>query len=367
MLIKVLNIITGGLRREGITSTQLELIKKMDRTDIQMDIAAVFDNEPDVIDEFRSLGCRVIEFPDRHHQLPSYIATLYSTMRKEKYDVVHVHGSSALMTIELTTAWLAGVKVRIAHSRNTKCENEKVDRLMRPAFALSYTNAFACGQDAGQWLFKNKPFTVIHNGKDLNRFQFDRKIRDYIRGEYDLEGKFVIGFVGNLVEQKNLHFLIDVFKAIHLKYPNSILFLMGDGDQRDSLERKAKQLDISDSVIFTGRISNVPEMLQAMDVMMLPSLFEGLPNVVLEWQISGLPCLISNNITKECKVTDLVKFLPIDKGVGAWIDCIKDIDISMDRAAISESSCVAMKKEAFEIDENVQLVKNLYIDAVRGT
>ena len=142
---------------------------------------------------------------------------------------------------------------------------------------------------------------------------------------------------------------------------------MGDGDQRDSLERKAKQLDISDSVIFTGRISNVPEMLQAMDVMMLPSLFEGLPNVVLEWQISGLPCLISNNITKECKVTDLVKFLPIDKGVGAWIDCIKDIDISMDRAAISESSCVAMKKEAFEIDENVQLVKNLYIDAVRGT
>ncbi|SDH73773.1 glycosyltransferase family 1 protein [Desulfosporosinus hippei] len=362
--VKVLNILTGGLRREGITSTQLEFMKRIDRTDVQVDILAVHNNAHDIIEEFRTLGCNVIISPDRKKELPKYLVVLFRLLKKEKYDVVHVHGSSSLLVVELVIAKLAGVPMRIAHSRNTRSENPKLHKFMRPMFDHSYTHAIACGKDAGKWLFGDKPFTVIHNGKDLQRFHFDIHVRENIRKTFRMGNKLVIGYVGNLNDQKNLPFLVDVFAKVHKCQPKSVLYIMGGGAMRESLEKQASSLDIENVVVFTGRITNVHEMLQAMDIMALPSLFEGLPNVVLEWQISGLPCLISDTITRECKVTNQVLFLPIDRGVDVWVDAILATNVGADRTALSDTACRELKAASFDIDENVKFLNEIYINAV---
>lgn len=361
MNVKVLNVITGGLGREGITTTQLEFMKSMDKSDIQIDIAAVHDDEPDVIKEFEIAGCRVLKFPDRKRKLIAYIKQLNYLIRKERYDVIHVHGSSAIMSVELLIAKIAQVKVRIAHSRNTLADHGIIDKLLRPIFYRSYTHGFAVGEEAGKWIFGKREFSIIHNGKDLKKFHFSNEQRVDVRSRFKIGDKIAIGFVGNLNKQKNILFLIDVIKCNDEINPNCLYFLMGDGPERDNIKVKLNEIGLLDKVILTGRISNIPEMLQGMDIMLLPSLFEGLPNVVLEWQAMGLPSIISERITEECKICDLVKFVSIDQGVEPWISEVGKVSLDINRKEESENSYKIMREMGFDINENVRFMKEFYI------
>lgn len=365
MDIKILIIMTGGMRREGITTTQLEICKKIDKSGLDISFAAVHNNSQEVIDEFTHLGCKVLIMPDRRKHPFRYMQKLYAVMKKEKYDIVHVHGSSALISMELMTAKAAGVKVRIAHSRNTRCNNVKADKLLRPVFYRSYTHAMACGQEAGKWLFRDRDFTVFYNGKDFSRFKFQPGIRDKIREEYGIGNKLAVGHVGNMNSVKNQSFLLDVFDELHRSRPESVLYLIGDGAYRGMIEEKVKSLGLSESVVLTGRVSNVHELLQGMDIMALPSLYEGLPNVVLEWQIAGLPSLIADNITRECKLTDLVSYLPIDS-TEPWVNALSGFEPSGDREEVSGQACEAMKAAGFDIEESVKNIRKFYIEAAEG-
>lgn len=362
-MIKVLNIITGGLGREGISMTQLEFMKVMKKDEVQVDIAAVHDDEDDVINDFSVAGCKVIKFPDRKRELFKYIIYLYKLIKSEKYDVVHVHGSSAIMCIELLTAKFAGVHVRIAHSRNTLSDYEKIDRLLRPLFYGSYTHALACGKEAGEWLFGKREFTVIHNGKDLERFSYSPTKRELIRKKYNLCDEIAIGFVGNLNKQKNIPFLLEVISAYNRKNPNSRFFIMGDGPEKDALVAEINKQGIQDKVNLTGRIPNVHEMLQGMDLMLLPSLFEGLPNVVLEWQAEGLPCLVSNTITDECAPSELVTFLPLEVGAEEWANKIVEIlSKKNDREKNARNATIALKENGFDIKKGAEELVKMYIN-----
>lgn len=130
--IKVLHVITGGLRREGISSTQLEFFKNMDLSKFEIYVAAVHNNEKEMIEEFERYGCKVIEFPDRQENTVKYFHAMVREIGKIKPDILHVHGSSAIMSIELLAAKISRVKIRIAHSRNTKADREKLDKILRP-------------------------------------------------------------------------------------------------------------------------------------------------------------------------------------------------------------------------------------------
>lgn len=361
-MIKILNIITGGLGREGITTTQLEFMKRLNKSSLTVDIAVVNNAEQEIINEFKRNGCNVILFPNRKKNIISYIKYLNKILKKNKYDIIHVHGSSSLMTIELLCAKLNHVKVRIAHSRNTRTDHKLVDMLLRPIFYSSYNFAIACGSEAGQWLFKNRDFFVLHNGKNLNEFKFNEDMRQKIRKKYKIENKLAIGFVGNLNEQKNIPFLLEIIKNNDKDNDNCIYFIIGDGKKRKLVEDFLKDNNLEKKVILTGRINNVNEFLNAMDIMLLPSLYEGLPNVVLEWQVSGVPSLISDKITKECKVLDLVEFLPINQGVQVWIDSIKSKGNLNNRTEQSVVGSEAIKKSGFDISENVLTLENLYFD-----
>ena len=357
---RILVIVTNGLKREGIATTQLEYFRLMDKTDMIVDIASVREYQTEVIEEFESYGCNVIEFPNREKHVAGYIKRLWKVLHENKYDILHIHGSSCLMAMDLYLAKKAHVKVRIAHSRNTRCDHKVINILLRPLFNRSYNVAFSCGEDAGKWLFKDAPYTVIHNGKDLEKFRFSENKRKEMRDKFNLNGSFAVGFVGNLKEQKNPFFLLDVFKSIYENNSNARFFIMGDGNMRHSLEMKSAELGIQEVTLFMGRISNVNEMLQAMDLMLLPSKWEGLPNVVLEWQSCGLPCIISDVITWECKVSDLVNYKSIEDSPEEWAKAALELGCSKTRKTNSDICRQRLMDEGFDLKKNVVDLRNTY-------
>lgn len=361
-MIKVLNIVVNGLSREGIVSTQLEYMKWINKEQYQIDIAAVHNNKADVISEFEVLGCRVVHFPDRLSNPLKYIISLYTTMKKEHYDVVHVHGSSSLLLMELLPAFFAGVKMRIAHSRNTTCNYKLLDKLLRPFFYRCYTKALACGNEAGEFLFKGRPFTILYNGKDFSRFAYSESIRTTWRKKLKLADKLCLGFVGNLNNQKNPTFLVDILRKVRDKREDVQLVIVGDGYLREKIVEYAELNEVLDAITFVGRVNNVNDLLQAMDIMLLPSLYEGLPNVVLEWQISGLQSFVSDKVTRECKATNLVNFLPIDEGAEIWADMLLKQKICCNRTEISQRACKEMKEKGFEIQSSCRMLEAIYSD-----
>ena len=365
-MIKVMIIPTGGLHREGITTTQLELTKRLNKSLFDITIAAVHNDASDIIEEFKTNKCSVIRFPDRKTHLLEYCRELKKEL-KNGYDIVHVHGSSALMFIELKIAKQCGVKVRIAHSRNTKCDYPQLDKMLRPLLYKSYNFAMACGKDAGDWLFPNREYMIFHNGKDFSKFFFSRQERQKIRAELNLENNIVYGHVGHFSPQKNHEFLLAIFKKIKDRQSNAVLYLMGDGSLRNQTEEKVRTMGLSNSVVFTGRISDIHKKLQAMDVMLFPSRFEGLPNVVIEWQAEGLPCLISSSITKECAVSEDVHFKSIHDDAEEWAEIATKLSIDDNtRERVSGNAIKKLTDEGFQINESVRILENKYLELVNG-
>lgn len=264
------------------------------------------------------------------------------------------------MSIELVAAWLAGCKVRIAHSHNTTCENQKADKFLRPVFNRNYTTAFACGQDAGRWMFGKRKFTIIPNGRNLKKYEYDSKKRIEYRNKLGIPSDtLVIGHVGRFNRQKNHEYLVHVFGEVYKKKRNSYLVLIGTGEKVGEIKNLVKELELENNVIFTGVIENVSDYLSAFDIMLLPSLYEGLPLVVIEWQIAGLPCIVSDTVTKECAITSLVKFESIKKEPEVWANEVVNL-ILQDRNDGKEFIFNEIKTAGYDIESGAEKLKKLY-------
>lgn len=246
---------------------------------------------------------------------------LKQLMRTKGYDYVHIHSDvSNKLWVAGKAAKDAGIKHIIMHShaagvdgahRNTK---EKIHQFFRTKLIHIGTRFVACSDLARQWMFPNidaSQVLLIHNGVDLKKFRYDPEIRDQVRRELGLEDAVVVGHVGRFAYQKNHSFLIRAFQAFKEKDPKAKLLLVGEGDLKSEIETLVRDLNLQDSVIFYGASPHVEQLLQAMDVFVLPSHFEGLPIVGVEAQAAGLPVLFSDRITKEAKLTDEVRFLTI--------------------------------------------------------
>lgn len=365
---KVLCINTNGLHNDGITNSIFTYYEYIDKSDMKIDLLKTKDTDETIISRAKAIGLNVV-FSDYRRNVLRYIIKTAKLIKAESYDIVHVHGSSSILSIDLLAAFLGGCKVRIAHSRNTKCKHNFINLLLKPLFYSLCTARFACGNDAGKWLFGNRSFQIVKNAKNIDAFSYHANVRETIRKQHQWSDKIVIGHVGNFNYQKNHEFLIDVFHEIAKQHPNSILVLIGSGsDYLNSAKEQVRHLGIEDKVIFMGSINNVPDMLQAMDFMLFPSRFEGLPNVVLEWQIAGLPAVISNKITKECALTNLINFASIDDGTEIWcteVDKVIAYCKLANREKDSEKAKIELRKAGFDIVESSKRLKKMYEDLVR--
>lgn len=357
---------SGFKKREGISTVIYDYFSRFNKDLFEIHIVVDGEYNTDLIDLFRESGIIVDFLHSRKKELKKYIADLDKLFKSKKFDVLYANGSSALMAIELTVAAINGCRIRVVHSHNTTCDYKKIDRVLRPYFYFLCTDAFACGQEAGKWLFGKRNFTIIRNGRDISKYSFDevkrRKVRQQMKVSDDC---LLVGHVGNFNQQKNHHFVLEVFKEIIGLKENAKLYLIGSGVLLDEIKQLASEMGISDKVVFTGSISNVDEMLQAMDVMFLPSLHEGLPLVVVEWQIAGLPCLISDNVTRECAFTNLVQFKSLDSSSIEWAKDVIGLSKMNRRKEAIEAYGKALES-GYDINRSVAELQQLFLDLLNN-
>lgn len=355
---KILIISTVGLVYDGITNVILSYLQAMDRSGLDIYVVSTIQCENAIKDKLEKLGCHVVELPSRRTETCKYFWALVSFVSKNKMDVIHAHGNSGTLAIEMVSGWLGGCKKRIAHSHNTKCSQMKADRILRPIFNLFYTDAFACGKAAGRWLFGERAFAVLSNGRDIKAFSFNETIRERKRRDLNLGTEIAIGHVGGFFEQKNHKFLLEIYREILKIEPSARLFLIGDGPLKKNIEVCAE--DMKDHLSFVGTTPDMAEYLNAMDGMLLPSLFEGLPLAAVEWQINGLPCILSDAVTRECGFADNCMFMSLEKSAAEWAMTLIAMIKRNSRNAESEKSAVQAKTCGFDIQDGAKKLRGLY-------
>ncbi|BDR53399.1 hypothetical protein KIM372_13060 [Bombiscardovia nodaiensis] len=311
-------MIADNLERNGIGAYIMGYCSKVDSRLVNLCIIVGGDVDPAYEQVASSANVSIIRLGHRKRHPLRYFAALARTFRQQRFDIVHVHGNSHTMALELALAKLCAVPIRIAHSHNTTCTHRALHRLLTPLFMTSYTQGLACGRLAGQWLFGGRPFSVAPNGIDVAHFLYDQDARMLVRAHSEFTDAFVIGHVGGLNHQKNQAFLIRAFETVAQANPAAVLLLVGEGPDRDKLQEQIQASPYSERILLAGPSQNPRDFYQAMDLFVLPSLFEGLPLALLEAQVAGLPCLVSDGVDPDSFATDRVQTLPLQAGPEAW-------------------------------------------------
>ncbi len=327
-MIRVLQCV-NNMHRAGLETMLMNYFRHMDRDRIMFDFLTHRPQEADYDEEIRALGGIVYHAPRLYPQnYPAYFRYMRGFFREHpEYTIVHSH-IDAMSYLPLAAAKRAGVPVRIAHSHNTgidpglKYPLKMYFRYRLPGVA---TDLLACGTEAGEFLFRGRPFTVIPNAIDGSKFVFDGTVRESVRNELRLDGGFVLGSVGRLTYQKNLFFLLQVFKELAQICPDAVLLIIGGGEDEAELKKTAAEYGISEKVRFLGVRNDVERLYQAMDVFVMPSRYEGLPVVGVEAQFSGLPCVFSDTITRELAMSDRAHFLSLGRPPEDWAALLLDL------------------------------------------
>ena len=323
--IRVLHVVTY-MGRGGLETMLMNYYRHIDRNKIQFDFLVHRDFEADYDNEILSMGGKIYHFSRLIPWSGRYRKKLKRFLKTHtEYKIIHVH-QDCLSSVALQCAKECGIAVRIAHSHNSN-QDKNIKYLIKrhymkkiPQFA---TDCFACGKDAGDWMFSGYPYQIMHNAIDAATYTYSPEKAATIREQLHVGQNLVIGHVGRFDLQKNHTFLLDIFNECVKLVPNVKLLLVGDGEGKARIQEKTSSLGLENKVIFTGVRSDVPELLQAMDVFVFPSLYEGVPVTMIEAQASGLPCIISDSIPKDCIITaDLVTSMSLSDTPRDWANHI---------------------------------------------
>lgn len=324
-------VIIGVTFAGGVGVAMMNYFRRLDKERFGVDFFVTAEPGEVLRKEIEERGGSVILTPSRRNMI-GYFLFLLRTFRRGEYDVVHSN-LTTLNPIVLAAAYLAGVKRRIAHCHSSSNPADKLAHLMknalRPFSRFFATDLYTCGIEAGKWLFGEKAVLsgkvkLVRNAIVLNKFKFDSSKREEIRRELKLEGSFVVGHVGRLCAQKNHAFLVRCFGEVVKHRPDARLLIVGDGELYWDIKVEIALLGIADKVVFTGCKDNAGDYYSAMDVVMFPSLFEGLSVVLVEAQANGLPCLVSTMNSAESKLTDCITFVSLSEPPEFWAkECLK--------------------------------------------
>lgn len=328
-MIRVLHSVSN-MDRAGIETMVMNYYRNIDRSLIQFDFLANKPQPGAYEGEIASMGGRVYRSPGFNPlKFPKYIKYMGDIVKKDDIHIVHSH-NGCLGVYALAAAKALGVPNRVYHAHGTR---------ILPDYKMPYkwickqfincfaTQRLACGKDAARFYYgkrrwKKGEYMLFNNAIDLNLYRYDEALRQRIRREKGLEGKLVIAHVGRFSMEKNHLRLIDMFIEIKKKRPEAVLMLAGDGELMPAVIDKVKKLGIAGDVMMTGNVPDTYELYNAMDLFLMPSIWEGLPVVGVEAQACGVPCVFSTGITSAVKLTDLATFMSLDASNIDWADCV---------------------------------------------
>lgn len=320
--IRVLQMV-GSLGNAGLETVIMNYYRNINRNKIQFDFVVSSLVKQKYDDEIEKMGGKIFRLPSRNKHPIKYMKSLAKILKENNYKIFHCNTNSASCTVDLAVAKFCNIPIRIAHSHNSSCVKKVQHYLLKPFLNFVVTDRFACSKIAADWVFGKRKYNLINNAIDVSKFKFEQKTREKIRKQLNIDNEDkVIGVVGRLSNQKNPLFMLEVFNELIKRNFKCKLLMIGSGELKNDVEKRAKELKITENIIFTGNINNVNEYYSAMDIFCMPSLYEGLSVALIEAQTNGLKCIISENITKEAIITDNVSILPIDKGTRIWTDMI---------------------------------------------
>ena len=313
------------LNRGGAETMIMNYYRKIDRSKVQFDFLVHRQERGVYENEIEALGGKIFRISPVHPKnFISYQKEISHFLGEHKeYKIIHGN-LSELGYFLYKEAKQQGVPTIICHAHNSKMS---LDLKAPFRFYWKYacrkyiTHMFSCSKHASKWLFGKKNESkaiVMYNAVDVNEFSFDSQKSGEMKERIGLVGKFVIGHVGRFNVQKNHDFLIDIFYEIKNKCDSAVLILVGQGELEKKMIQKVEKLGLQDSVVFLGSRADVNEVMQAFDVFLFPSLFEGLPVTMVEAQAAGLQCIISDTIPAEVEITNLVTFISLKKPATYW-------------------------------------------------
>ena len=351
--------IMGKLWAGGVEMVVFNYYRAIDHRKIQFDFYYDADSTVEPPQDLIDMGARFYKIPP-YQQLHIYLKTLEKYFKENNYTIVHSH-INTLSVFPLYEAWKCSIPVRIAHNLSVP-GGESLKRTALKYFLRIFarvfpTDYFACSEKAGIWLFGNKNFkngnvNVIKNAVDFKRFKVPNTFLEDMRNTLKLKNKFVIGHVGRFTFAKNHKFIIELFKQISNLRDDAVLMLVGDGEMNVEIHNWVKENNLNDKVIFIGQVENPQIYYQLSDVMIIPSIFEGLSLATIESQIAGVPVVVSDAIPEEAIISNGVKRLSLSDN--NWVDEI--IKMADEHVVLNE------KSKEYNIDYAAKRLECWYIN-----
>jgi len=358
----------------GITRTAIKYWQYIDKSRFQFGFATCekvnLDFERELIDsgaEVHYISCYAEEDENK------FVSELGKILIESKYDVIHLNTSWWRSFIAEKVAKELGVKVILVHARSSGIDisdNEK--RLyeyerhqhVKANFCKDMaTDYVACSKAAAEFLFGSQipeeSIVILHNALDIDRFSYSEIKRNMMREQLNAEKSYVIGNIGRMSYVKNHNFLLECFYEVQMKIPSALLLLLGDGELKEDIIKQAEMLGIADKVIFTGKVDNVEDYLQAMDVFAFPTRFEGLGNVLIEAQTAGLKCVSSDNVPIETSITDNIEYLPLEKDL--WVKELVHLSKRYERKDMGKR----VRKAGYDIKSEIKILESIYLKALQ--
>lgn len=349
----------------GIESFLNNVLGCMDRTDLKIDLVTSQLKESVFTEQLQKQGVYFHELSGNQKNILKNHRLFRRLLAENRYDVIHLNVFQGMSLYYAHLAKRAGIPVRIAHSHNTDLRPSRTRKLklwlhktFSDWYAADATAFWACSSAAAEFMFPQRElarrgFTFIPNGIRTERFRFDAVVRESVRRELGLNDCFVVGNVGRLCYQKNQEFLLDVFACLLKHRPDGRLLLVGEGESRAMLEKRAVELGIAEWVSFYGVTDCVERLFWAMDVFAFPSRFEGLGIVAVEAQAAGLPVICSEYVPGEAVVTVRAQTVELAAGAEAWADVLLDAGL---HGRLTEADR-AVKLAGFDIEDVAESVR----------
>lgn len=320
-------IISNTIDAGGAETFVMKVFRKLDRKKIVFDFLINKKDSNFYLDEIEKLGGKVYYGVPKSVSPIQSFKSIYDCIRNNRYKIIFCIAVHPIGFWDLFAAKLAGAKRLLVRSTNSNAGGIIscfLAFLFRPLLRSIADVMYAPSKEAGIWLFGykaviNNKVQLVNNGVDTNQFVYSLTKRETTRRILGLsEDTFVVGHIGRFNRQKNHKKILDVFVAIKKLRSNAVLLLVGDGENKKSIQKYAVSIGIIDSIRFLGIRTDISDLLCSFDVMVFPSFYEGMPNTIIEAQATDLPCVISDTISKDVKITDRISFLPLKADDKIW-------------------------------------------------